>query len=152
MLKPDKKYDYSAPQFLGFFRGLFAFITALLALLDRLKLYQGSFTVWLVSSIITTLYSWFIDIRFDWGILNTQSHNCLREKLLFPQAKYVYYFFALFNLVLRTAWILTISSLIFITPVFTKLVFTMVVSFLEIFRRGVWNILRIENEHIKNCG
>lgn len=84
MLKPDKKYDYSAPQFLGFFRGLFAFITAILALLDRLKLYQGALIVWLVSSAVTTLYSWFIDIKYDWGILNTHSRNCLRKKLLFP--------------------------------------------------------------------
>ena len=78
MLKPDKKYDFKAPQFLGFFRGLFAFFTALFGLLDRLKVFEGVFVVWLVLSILTTLYSWFIDIRFDWGILNRRSRSCLR--------------------------------------------------------------------------
>ena len=118
MNKPDKKYDFKAPQFIGFFRGLFAFITALFALLDRLKVFNGAFIVWLVLSIITTLYSWYIDIRYDWGIFDRKSKTFLREKLLFPSAKFLYYFFAIFNLVLRTAWILNISTLIFINPGF----------------------------------
>ncbi len=141
--KPNKEYDFKAPPFLGFFRGLFSFLTAILALFDRIKLYNGAFYVWLVCSIITTLYSWFIDIRFDWGILNINSKNCLRDKLLFPHAKYVYYFFAVFNLVLRTAWVLTISSIALFNEGFGYLLYIMLISYLEIFRRGVWNILRI---------
>lgn len=130
MKKPDKKYDFKAPQFLGFFRGLFAFCTSLFSLLDRLKLYHGSFEVWLVFSIVTTLYSWFIDIRFDWGILNIHEKNCLRQKLLFPKAKAFYYFIAFFNLVLRAAWILNISSLNIVAPGFSNLLFTMGISYL----------------------
>lgn len=130
MKKPDKKYDLKAPQFLGFFRGFFAFCTSLFSLLDRLKLYQGSFEVWLVFSIISTLYSWFIDVRFDWGILNIHQKNCMRQKLLFPKAKPLYYFIAFFNLILRAAWILNISSLIIIAPGFSNMLFTMGISYL----------------------
>lgn len=80
--------------------------------------------------IITTLYSWFIDVKYDWGILNLQSKTLLREKLLFPNAKILYYFFALFNLVLRTAWVITISPIFFATKGFFSLIFIMVVSYL----------------------
>lgn len=78
MNKADHKYSFVDPPFIGSFRGLSAFITTLFALFDRLKLFEGTFTVWLVLSIITTLYSWFIDIRLDWGILSFGSRNCLR--------------------------------------------------------------------------
>ena len=39
MQKPDKVYNFRDPPFVGFFRGLAAFITTLLALFDRLKLF-----------------------------------------------------------------------------------------------------------------
>ncbi len=130
MLKPDKKYVFTDPPFLGILRGVLSFLTALLALFDKLQLFKGAFYLWLVSSIITTLYSWFYDIRYDWGILNLDSKTCLRHKLLFPDAKYVYYFFTIFNLVLRTAWVMTISSIALINDGFGYLLYIMIISYL----------------------
>lgn len=143
MRRADKKYDFKAPQFIGFFRGLFALLTTIFALFERLKLFNGTFTLWLVFSIWTTLYSWFIDIKYDWGILDFKQKYLLRKKLLFPDAKYFYYFLAIFNLILRSAWILTISSFVIIPKGFTNQIFVMIVSYIEIIRRGIWNILRI---------
>lgn len=145
MKKVDKKYDFKAPQFIGFFRGLFAFMTAIFALFQRLKLFQGTFTLWLVFSIWTTLYSWFIDIKYDWSILDLKQKYFLRKKLLFPDARYVYYSLIFFDLILRSAWILTISSFVIVPKGFTNQIFVMVVSYIEIIRRGIWNIVRIEN-------
>lgn len=126
----EKKYDFKAGPFVGFFRGLLSFITTIFAFLNRLNAFNGIFAIWLTFSIITTLFSWFIDIKYDWGIFDRKSKNFLRQKLLFPQAKFIYYFFALFNLVLRTAWVLTISNLIIVNKGFPQLIFVMIISYL----------------------
>jgi hypothetical protein len=57
-----------------------------------------------------------------------------------------------FDLFLRTAWVLTISSFVVNSTGVWPVLFTLILSFIEIFRRGVWNSLRIEFEHVKNCG
>ena len=64
-----KKYNFQAPPFLGFIRGFFGFNTAIAALVYRLKLFETSFAYWLVLSIVTTLVSWLVDLKGDWGLL-----------------------------------------------------------------------------------
>ena len=58
---------------------------------------------------ITTVYSWLVDLKGDWGLLDYKSGRILRAKLIFSKAKPLYYIFALINLALRTAWIISIS-------------------------------------------
>ena len=53
------------------------------------------------------------------------------------------------NLVLRVAWILTISPGFFGIN-FQRPYFLLLVALLEIFRRALWNVLRIEHEHVNN--
>lgn len=56
------------------------------------------------------------------------------------------------NIILRFAWVFSISGDI-IKKVFVRPeIFTMFVSFLEMFRRCLWNFIRVEKEHIANCG
>lgn len=47
------------------------------------------------------------------------------------------------NLVLRMAWVLTISSGFIESLPIPNYLFLMMITFLEIIRRGIWNILRI---------
>jgi hypothetical protein len=54
------------------------------------------------------------------------------------------------NLIMRLAWIMTIS------PSFADMfgnpsLLTFVTGSIEIIRRGIWNLLRIEKEHLVNC-
>jgi hypothetical protein len=70
----------------------------------------------------------------------------------FPQNATSYYFMMIFNLFLRIAWVLTISSFVVNSKGVWPVLFTLIISFIEIFRRGVWNMFRIEFEHVKNCG
>lgn len=129
-IKNVQKISFMDPPFIGFFRGLFSFITTILGLFERRKLFHGTFTLWIIFSAWTTLYSWFIDIRYDWGIFNWKSKTLLRKKLFFSNAKGLYYFVAIFNLILRAAWILTISPLSTFLTGFYNMLFIMGISYL----------------------
>ncbi len=66
----NRKYDFMAPPFLGFIRGLFGFSTGLTAMVYRLKLFENSFILWIVIAIISTCVACYVDLRGDWGLLN----------------------------------------------------------------------------------
>lgn len=147
--KPDKNYDPWAPPFLGFCRALFGFFTAITAMVYRLQLFARAFEMWLVISICSTLVAWYVDVKGDWGLFNIENHTIFRPRLLF--SKKFYYFFLAFNMLLRVSWALTISPFVINSTGVWPVLFVMLISFIEIFRRGVWNVLRIENEHMRNC-
>ena len=72
----------------------------------------------------------------------------LRDTLFFPHL--VYYIAMPLNFILRFAWVVTISSNLFGLS-FDQTFFVLFMSSLEIIRRGIWNIFRIENEHTSNA-
>lgn len=55
------------------------------------------------------------------------------------------------NFVLRLSWILTLSPNIVNSFRVKPIVFTLITGALEIIRRAIWNLLRVEKEHIANC-
>lgn len=72
----------------------------------------------------------------------------LRKELVYPA--WVYYFAIVENIILRFGWIITISL-----TEFSGIEAGLVVSLLapmEMFRRFVWNCIRLENEQLNNCG
>lgn len=141
-ISPKGEGNFWAPPFLGFVRAFFGLNTAIAALLFRLDIFPTAKQYWIAIAIISTLVSWFVDMKGDWGLLGFE-HKLLREKLLFPKAKPAYYFIGFFNLALRTAWVFSISPFVTKSTGFLPLIFIMIVSLIEIFRRGIWNILRL---------
>lgn len=72
----------------------------------------------------------------------------LRKELVYPV--WVYYFAIVENVILRFGWVLTISL-----TEYSGIEVGLVVSLLaplEMFRRFVWNCIRLENEQLNNCG
>lgn len=105
--------------------------------------------LWLLLALISTLYSFAWDLKMDFGFLEKGDHFPLREKLSYKN-KFFYYICVVVNLILRFFWVLTVSPdvvLSFIRPEF----FFFIISFMEVFRRGMWNFIRVELEHIKIC-
>lgn len=77
-----------------------------------------------------------------------KNYPFLRKELVYPV--WVYYFAIVENCILRFGWIITISL-----TEFSGMEAGMVVSLLapmEMFRRFVWNCIRLENEQLNNCG
>ena len=64
----SKNYNFLAPPFLGFIRGFFGLNTAIAALLFRLEIFERAQTYWIFMAITTTIVSWVVDVRGDWGL------------------------------------------------------------------------------------
>jgi hypothetical protein len=70
----------------------------------------------------------------------------LRNKLYY-KPKFIYYFIALYDFVLRFFWLWTISPEVlgsFLRPE----TLSIILNSFEITRRGCWNFLKVENKHI----
>eukprot|EP01134_Creolimax_fragrantissima_P003737 CFRG3737T1 len=103
-------------------------------------LYQG----WILASIINTIYTYYWDLVWDWGLFDqSSSYFPLRPSMLYP--KITYYVWIIVDLVLRCVWSVQLSNLVHLSTAQRTLLF----EFLEIFRRSLWNIIRVEYECIK---
>ncbi len=104
-----------------------------------------------VFSAIATGYGVFWDLTRDFGFCARKSkHRMLRNELLYSR-RFVYYLIIPADIILRCAWILTISPESLGFRFDTDLV-VFVVGVLEITRRFLWNFFRMENEQATNCG
>ena len=106
---------------------------------------------WLVASIINSLYKMLWDIRMDWGLLrmNCDFAQCgLRKDLHFRRSGY-YHAAIGFNILVRFSWTLVFLQ----TPLHIggEAILSFV-SLIEIVRRAMWNIFRVESQHLANCG
>jgi len=111
------------------------------------------FYLWIISSVISSSYAYFWDIKMDWGFFadKTGENKFLREECVYS-SKYYYYFAIVEDFVLRFAW--TISLTISTMPKYAMYgdIVVSILAPLEVVRRFVWNFFRLENEHLNNCG
>eukprot|EP00656_Telonema_subtile_P051492 TRINITY_DN6938_c0_g1_i6.p1 TRINITY_DN6938_c0_g1~~TRINITY_DN6938_c0_g1_i6.p1 ORF type:complete len:477 (-),score=153.41 TRINITY_DN6938_c0_g1_i6:322-1752(-) len=112
---------------------------------------------WIVAVAVGALYKLYWDIYKDWGLgdlsnryLRTpkkdQDGNILPNRMnhLYPIP--CYYMAIAANVVLRFGWAMTVSPQ-FINPDGL----TTGLACAEILRRGLWNLFRVENQHLHNC-
>eukprot|EP01113_Clastostelium_recurvatum_P036050 TRINITY_DN5091_c0_g1_i2.p1 TRINITY_DN5091_c0_g1~~TRINITY_DN5091_c0_g1_i2.p1 ORF type:complete len:778 (+),score=160.04 TRINITY_DN5091_c0_g1_i2:66-2399(+) len=108
--------------------------------------------IWFVMFIIATLYNFLWDVFVDWHLFRTRGTFLRpRAQLLFYPYVWVYYVAIVFDFLLRFAWTLTITPVQFnigIDPEF----FTTILVIVELTRRFMWSIFRVELEHVLNCG
>ncbi|XP_049848262.1 uncharacterized protein LOC126313357 [Schistocerca gregaria] len=100
---------------------------------------------------IATVYSYIWDVYKDWSVGDIYSKNwLLRDQLLYP--KPWYYLAMALNLVMKFLWTLNISksgtSVFHLDEYWSKKILALV----EVTRRAMWNIFRLENEQLNNCG
>ena len=94
---------------------------------------------------ISSIYNVLWDIYIDWGLLRkNDKYFILREKITFPRI--VYYIAMIYDVLIRAAWtwyfIPLRSSLSEWKNLFKDT--------LEVTRRGLWALIRIENENVTN--
>lgn len=102
--------------------------------------------IWLVTSVVSTCYSFFWDIKFDFGFLQKGNNYPLRDQLCYSSKAY-YYLVSVLNLFLRFLWLVTLSPEV-INAFMRPEILSLVLFSLEIFRRGMWNSVRVETKHI----
>lgn len=120
-------------------------LSILLQLSSQLHKWNGSaFKTKVVMLAVFTpsfCYSLTWDLYMDWGLFKTS--NLLRPRISYP--KWWYYTAILFNLLARLA---ALYGLLLDGGNFKNLM----LGGLEIVRRGIWNIFRVENESVSNTG
>eukprot|EP00854_Cymbomonas_tetramitiformis_P013937 gene13937-16474_t len=106
--------------------------------------------------VLSTVYSYSWDILKDWGLCRFS--NCstwgsctfvlMNKDRCYP--RWFYYWAIVSNAMLRVTWaFLLVPQAAESMHAETQL---LVLAVLEIVRRGQWNLIRIENEHVNNCG
>ncbi|GAQ90378.1 phosphate transporter [Klebsormidium nitens] len=131
------------------------YLSAMLAVSFRLWYLNSGTRAGLVLSIIAavvaTAYQAYWDLVMDWGLLRRHArHPWLRDQLVLKHNS-IYYAAMVADVVLRLAWIQSISRFRFGGRV-PPSIMTLIAASLEVLRRGLWNFFRLENEHLNNVG
>lgn len=103
---------------------------------------------WIFFLIFTSTFYYLWDIIIDFDLCHWNSKNfLLRDKLYYPK-KYFYYLAMFLDMILRVSWTLTLAPHFF-TNFIMKSFMQTVIGILEIFRRCIWNFIKIEVENAK---
>ncbi|UKZ72906.1 hypothetical protein TrVFT333_000543 [Trichoderma virens FT-333] len=87
------------------------------------------------------------DLFMDFSILQPQSRHTALRDILALKHRWIYYVIMIVDPVLRFSWIF---YAIFTHDLQHSTIVSFMVSFMEVFRRGIWSLLRVENEHCAN--
>lgn len=123
------------------FKYIASLIASVLAYVYNLG-YPKLLGVWIMASAISTIYSYFWDLKYDWGLLEPNAKNWLLRKYLTFEPKRNYYIVIVSNFIMRLSWMMTISPSIALYFGNSQLL-TFVTGSIEIMRRGIWNLLRV---------
>jgi hypothetical protein len=108
--------------------------------------------IWFGLNIINTLYKYMWDLIKDWGLLRvwTFKHFLLRTTLM--QRAIWYYLAMIYDLVARLLWLIIFLLRYHIPSMWWDTEFMLLgITVSEIMRRFIWNIFRLENEHLHNA-
>ncbi|KAJ5947646.1 SPX N-terminal, partial [Penicillium verhagenii] len=112
--------------------------------IDRHTRFQASFiTFALLNSVYTSVW----DLIMDWSLGNAYARRPLLREVLAFRRVWVYYAAMVLDVIIRFNWIF---YAIFVNDIQHSAVLSFVISLSEVFRRGVWTIFRVENEHCTN--
>lgn len=100
--------------------------------------------LWFISSLVHALYTFFWDIKMDWGLFCFNQGTILRPKLYYP--KWVYIIAIVFDFVVRFACAVKLTLAIVYHIDSDVIYFILIIA--ELLRRWVWNFFRIEHEEI----
>ena len=126
-----------------------------------------SLVLYIFSHILASVATMLWDYIKDWGFLtNTNKHKILgcislRDELVLfnpfndrSKTHYFYYFAIFQNFIIRWSWIISIfcKKYNILNTLGKQMILGSILTLAEIARRGFWNFIRLENEHLNNCG
>lgn len=112
--------------------------------IDRVTRFQAAFiTFGLLNAVYVSVW----DLIMDWSLGNPYAkHKLLREVLAFRRV-WIYYVAMVVDVIIRFNWVF---YAIFVRDLQHSAALSFVISLSEVFRRGMWSIFRVENEHCTN--
>jgi hypothetical protein len=114
---------------------------------------KAAIVIFVLANIFSTFYKCYWDVIKDWGLFRFSKdvkYKGLRKDIVFNPL--LYYLAIILNVFLRFVWVLLFAVRLKSKLRLDMQYFLFLVAFAEIFRRFIWNIFRLENEHLNNCG
>ncbi|KAF5025967.1 hypothetical protein F66182_1935 [Fusarium sp. NRRL 66182] len=124
--------------------------TILAAVMLSLYRIDGSNTnlaLFIAFSTMNSVYCTFWDLFMDFSLLQPGSRHWLLRDILALKRRWLYYFIMAVDPILRFAWIF---YAIFTHNTQHSTIVSFMVAFMEVTRRGMWTLFRVENEHCGN--
>jgi hypothetical protein len=140
---------FSAPRNHHHLHNAMKYALSMVVVISSVYDHQGP--VWMLAAVVSTTYSCWWDFWYDWGLLRRGCKNWLLRDTLLYHSPSVYYICMLLNMFLRCFWVLTISPGINFDE-HHKSLNLFFVGALEVLRRCIWNVFRLENEQLHNAG
>ncbi|ATY61189.1 signal transduction [Cordyceps militaris] len=100
-------------------------------------------------SVVNSIYCSIWDLFMDFSLLQFHSRHFWLRDILALKSKWPYYFVMTVDPVLRFSWILYV---VLPKDANHSTIFSFGVALLEVTRRGMWALFRVENEHCANVG
>ncbi|MCQ2820653.1 MAG: ERD1 family protein, partial [archaeon] len=145
--KRTKFYVIKLAQALGLLKHTFSFCTSTLSFFT--KTHPWCFYPWICITIPSAILSFSMDIKKDFALLDTKNDNAyfpLRKRRLFP--RFSYYAISMIDIVLRFGWLVNLSPEI-VGQLLRPNTVSLILFSLEIFRRSLWNLIRVEVKHLE---
>ncbi|TFB03919.1 hypothetical protein CCMA1212_003879 [Trichoderma ghanense] len=113
----------------------------------RIHQNKSDLALFVTFSTINGIYTSIWDLFMDFSLLQPQSRHAALRDILALKYRWVYYVIMVVDPILRFSWIF---YAIFTHDLQHSTIVSFLVSFSEVFRRGIWSLLRVENEHCAN--
>lgn len=123
----------------------------ILIIMSYFELNKGSHAfIWIFMYLVCTEYTSFLDVYQDWGLLRKSKHGwLLRPNIYFRKS--FYYWVIIFNLIFRFGWTLSLlPNQVFENKFLSTEFLMLLMAIMEIIRRTLWSVLRIERERSEN--
>ncbi|KAI5461447.1 EXS family-domain-containing protein [Mariannaea sp. PMI_226] len=122
-------------------------ITAVMLSLFRINGTHTNLGLFIAFATINGIYCSIWDLFMDFSLLQPNSrHWCLRD-ILALKRRWLYYFIMVVDPILRFAWVF--YAIFTHNPQHSTIV-SFMIALLEVVRRGMWALFRVENEHCAN--
>ncbi|KHO01436.1 exs [Metarhizium album ARSEF 1941] len=122
-------------------------ISTVMLSLYRIDGTNSNLALFITFSILNSIYVSIWDVFMDFSLLQADARHFALRDILALKRRWPYYFIMVVDPVLRFAWIF---YAIFTHDLQHSTLVAFVVSFVEVLRRGMWALFRVENEHCAN--
>ncbi|KAI0427326.1 EXS family-domain-containing protein [Xylaria sp. FL1042] len=115
--------------------------------LFRIQNSHSNLALFIAFSVANSLYTSIWDLFMDFSLLQPDARHPFLRDILGLKRRWVYYAIMVIDPILRFGWIF---YAIFTHNAQHSTIISFLVSLSEVVRRGIWALLRVENEHCSN--
>ncbi|CAD8044114.1 unnamed protein product [Paramecium primaurelia] len=133
----------------NFLKNLLAVSVGIVGCLNKFD--KSDAILWIILACTFTIFQQYWEIKNDWLFLQPDSkYKFLRSDLAFINPHF-YYFLIILNMIVISAWAFTISPQMYLyLKVPNQQLFILIVGIMELTRRFIHNLIKVEKEHVLN--